>query len=49
MKNPLAGIFLVGRVVARVKHIFERIDDATIYIPSFKDCYPTPTLTISDK
>lgn len=32
----------------QVKTIFERID-ATIYIPSFKNCYPTPVLTISKK
>ena len=38
-----------GRVVAQVTEIFRKIDDATIYIPSFKDCYPTPALTISDK
>ena len=36
-----------GRVVAQVRNIFEKIDDATIYIPSFKDSYPTPALTIS--
>jgi len=28
-------------VVAQIVKIFERIDDATIYIPSFKHCYPT--------
>ena len=38
-----------GRVVAQVTEIFRKIDDATIYIPSFKNCYPTPAITISEK
>lgn len=38
-----------GRVVVQVTEIFRKIDDATIYIPSFKHCYPTPALTISKK
>ncbi len=39
----------LGRVVRRVHQIFKKIDDATIYIPSFKNCYPTEELTVSEK
>lgn len=38
-----------GRTVEAVRATFERIDDATIYIPTFKEFYPTPQLTISEK
>ena len=54
--SPMSGVgssvinnTVRGRVVAQVRTIFEKIDDATIYIPSFKDCYPTPALTVSKK
>jgi len=35
--------FFVGDVVEDVRTVFERKNDATIYIPSF---YPTPEYTI---
>jgi hypothetical protein len=44
IKNQIAfGFYYWGAVVEDVRTVFERMDDATIYIPSF---YPTAEYTI---
>lgn len=35
-KDSLRGLFCVGDVVEDVRTVFERINDATIYIPRFE-------------
>jgi hypothetical protein len=36
-----------GRTVEAVRKIFEKIDDVTIYIPTFENVSPTPLSAIS--